>query len=259
MISAEDWILFHGLNAGDDFFARAVSDIEQDFGGIGHALNGSDHLIDGSGGFRDAGSLDLRILHHVLHVDAHLVHGAGDLFDCGRGLDADLGGLVGGASDLIGASGDLAGGIAGCPDKFLQAVGHAKEGIAEGVALGSRHDLDSQIAFGDGHRDASHFLKVGDHVVEGGGQSADFVVAVNINVLIEVARVAYFASDGDEVIQRFRDGLGGIQRDESAREESQKGSTSGDPSAEGAHAAGGFCGVIKKFGDISVALIENDR
>jgi len=35
-----------------------------------------------------------------LHGDAHLVHGAGDFFNCGRGLDADLGRLISGASNL---------------------------------------------------------------------------------------------------------------------------------------------------------------
>src|SRR5260370_29335387 len=114
--------LFHGLNAGDNFLARAVGDIEQDLGGIGHALNGSDHLIDGGGGFRDAGSLDLRILHDVLHVDAHLMHGAGDLFNRRRSLDADLGGFIRSASNLIGASRNLAGGIPGGANKFLQTV-----------------------------------------------------------------------------------------------------------------------------------------
>src|SRR5207245_7845677 len=57
--------LFAGLNSGDDFFARAVSDIEQNFGGIGDSLDGSNHLIYGSGSFRDAGSLNLRVLDDV--------------------------------------------------------------------------------------------------------------------------------------------------------------------------------------------------
>ena len=38
---------FHGLNAGDHFFARSIGDIQQHLGGIGNALNRSDHLIDG--------------------------------------------------------------------------------------------------------------------------------------------------------------------------------------------------------------------
>jgi len=96
--------LFHGLDAGDDLLAGAVGDVQEDLGGIGDALNGGDHLIDGSGRFGDAGGLHLGVLDDVLHVDAHLVHGAGDFLDRGRGLDADLGGFVGGAGNLIGAA-----------------------------------------------------------------------------------------------------------------------------------------------------------
>src|SRR5438552_2200654 len=60
-----------------DFFARAVGNIEQHLGGIGHALDRSHHLVDGGGGLAHAGGLGLRALHHVLHVPAHLVHRAG--------------------------------------------------------------------------------------------------------------------------------------------------------------------------------------
>ena len=73
---------FHGLNANHDFFTRTVGDIEKNFGRVRNTLNRSDHLIDRCGSFRHAGSLHLRVLHHVLHVDAHLVHGAGDFFNC---------------------------------------------------------------------------------------------------------------------------------------------------------------------------------
>jgi len=82
---------------------------------------------------------------------------------------------------------------------------------------------------------------------------------VNINVLIEIARVANFARDGDEVAQRLRDGLGGVDGDEAAKQESQKGSASGNPGAEGARAPGGPCGLLEKLGDVRIALIEDDR
>jgi len=82
-------------------------DIEQDLGGIGDALNGSDHLVDGRGVLR-RWKPDLRVLHDVLHVDAHscmvLVTSS-----MAEGLDADLGGLIRGASDLSGTSRNLAG------------------------------------------------------------------------------------------------------------------------------------------------------
>src|SRR5262249_4042744 len=139
----------------------------------------------------------------------HLVHGAGDFFNGGGSLHADFGGFIGGASDLIAAGGDLGSGIAGGANDFLEAVGHADEGVAEGIALGTRGDFHGEIAFGDGHGNAGHFLQVGDHVVKGGGQGADFVVAVNINVLVEVAGIADFLGDGNEVLQGFGDGSRG--------------------------------------------------
>ena len=54
---------------------------------------------------------------------------------------------------------------------------------------------------------AGHFLQVRHHIVEGGGQRADFVVAVDVDVLIEVAGIANFARHGNQVLQRFGDGL----------------------------------------------------
>jgi hypothetical protein len=197
--------LFHGLNTGADFFAGAVGDVEQDFCGVRDALDGGDHLIDGCGGFRDARSLDLRVLHHILHVDAHLVHGAGDFLDGRGGLHANFGGFVGSAGDLIGAGRNLAGGIACGAHEGLQAVRHAHERVAQGIALRTRDNFDAEIAFGHGHGDAGHFLKVGDHVVEGGGQGADFIVTVNVDVLVKIAGVADFAGHGDEVLQRLGD------------------------------------------------------
>src|SRR5439155_13532695 len=138
---------------------------------------------------------------------------------------ADLGGFVGRSGHLIGTSGNLAGRITRGANKLLQAVGHAQKSVAESIALGTRDDFDGQIAFGNGHGDAGHFFQIGDHVVERGGQSADFVVAVNINVLIEVTGIANFASDGDEMRQRLGDGLGGPDSDKPTGDKGNQGST----------------------------------
>jgi len=46
-------------------------------------------------------------------------------------LNADLGGFVGGAGNLIRTGRNLTSGIASSANQFLQAVGHAQEGIAE--------------------------------------------------------------------------------------------------------------------------------
>ena len=138
------------------------------------------------------------------------MHRAGDFFNRGGSLDADLCGFVGRAGNLIGACGNLAGRIARGADEFLQAVGHAKKRVAERVALRAGHDFDGQIAFGDGHRNAGHLLQVRDHIVEGSRQRTDFVVAMNVDVLIEIAGIADLARDGNEVSQRLGDRLGRV-------------------------------------------------
>ena len=138
-------------------------------------------------------------------------------------------------------------------------MGHAHESIAQGVAFGTRYDFDGQIAFGYGHGDAGHFLQISNHIVEGSGQGANFVVAVNINVLIEIARVADFPRNGDEMGERLGDGLGRQECDETTSEKCKESTAGCNPSAEGAHAARRFRGFLKKLGDIGVALVENDR
>ena len=84
------------------------------------------------------------------------------------------------------------------------------------------HDFHGEVAFGNGHGDAGHFFQVGDHIVESSGQSADFVVAMNIDVLIEVAGIANFARDGDEVRERLADGLGGLDRPRRCRRDRRR-------------------------------------
>ena len=101
-------------------------------------------------------------------------------------------------------------------------VRHAKEGVAESVALGARHNFHGQVAFGDGHGDAGHFLEVGDHIVEGSRQRADFVVAVNVDVLIEIAGIANFAGDGNEVSERLGDRFCGVVGDADADQQSEE-------------------------------------
>src|SRR5216684_2699899 len=83
--------LFHRGNAVYHFLARPIGDVQQDLGSVGDAIDRRNHLIDGRRRLRHAGRLHLRVLHHVLHVDAHLVHGAGHLFDRGRSLYAYYG------------------------------------------------------------------------------------------------------------------------------------------------------------------------
>ena len=46
---------------------------------------------------------------------------------------------------------------------------------------------------------AGHLLQVNNHVAEGSCQFANFVFAIDINSVVEIAGVADFASDTDEV------------------------------------------------------------
>ena len=114
--------LLHGFNAGNNFFARTVGDIQQHLCGICDSLDGSHHLIDGRRRLRNAGGLHLGILHHVLHVDAHFVHGAGNFFNGRRSLHADFRGLVSGPRHLIRTGRNLSRGIAGGAHQILEAM-----------------------------------------------------------------------------------------------------------------------------------------
>src|SRR5258705_9614155 len=141
----------------------------------------------------------LGIRYKVLDSDAYYVHRAGNFLNGGGSLHADLGGLIGSASHLIRAGGNLSGGIARGANEILQTVRHADERIAKRVALRTRNNFYAQVAFGNGHGNTGHFLEIGDHIVERRGERADFVVAVNIDVLVEIAGVADFTSDGNQV------------------------------------------------------------
>ncbi len=199
----------------------------------------------------------LSIFHDVLHVDAHLVHGAGNFFD-GRGrLHANFGGFIGGTGNLIRTGGNLSGGIASGAHDFLQTVGHAAESVAQGVALRTRNNLDAQIAFGNRHGNGSHFLEVSDKVVESSGESADLIVAMNVNVLIEVAGVADLACHGDEMGKRKNDGPGGVVGNQDAKQNRQKGARGAEDKAPVTGFVGRFGRFVKSLGDLGCGLIEN--
>ena len=48
-------------------------------------------------------------------------------------------------------------------------------------------NFHGQVAFGNGHGNSRPSPSGSDHVVEGGRQCADFVVTVNVDVLIQIA------------------------------------------------------------------------
>src|SRR5204863_4952050 len=170
------------------------------------ALDRGDHLINRSRGFTDAGSLGLSVLHHILHVDTHLVHGAGDFVDGSRGLHVDLGRLVGGAGDLVGAACDLRGAIANTAYKRTQPVRHLNEGVGQSVAAGAWLNLDGKITAGYSLRNSGHFFEIDDHAVEGAGQFSQLVVAVYVDGLIKIAGFPNLSCDADQRFQRLSNG-----------------------------------------------------
>src|SRR5438270_54736 len=78
--------------------------------------------------------------------------------------------------------------------RFSQSLNHLGEGIAQGVVRGAWLHFEGQIASGNGFRDRRHFLKVGDHLVEGACQFADLIGAGQINVVLQIAGIADGAS-----------------------------------------------------------------
>ena len=216
MISAEAWMawlvrlrpvggLVHRDHSRLRLFARTVRDVHEELGGIGHTLDGSDHLVDGCGGLGNARSLHLRVLHHVLHVDAHLVHRARDFVDGGGGLHADLGGFVGGRGHLSRAAGHLRSAVADLADEIAEAMRHAREGFRHRVLLRPGLDGDGKFALGDGCRNGSHLFQVNDHLVEILGQHSDFVRAMDVDRLIEIAGITDLAGNFNQVIERLFD------------------------------------------------------
>ena len=199
--------LFHGGNAAVHFLARAVRNIEQNLGGIGHALDGSHHLVDGSGSLAYAGGLRLRALHHVLHVDAHLVHGAGDFVDGGRSLQADFCGFVRSSGHLIGSAGHLRGGVANISHQAPQPLNHARESIAQRVVFGARARIHGQISAGDFLRKGGHLFQIVHRGRKGPSQLSDFVIALKIDFVIEVACGPDLMGDLHQVVQRLTDRL----------------------------------------------------
>jgi len=79
-------------------------------------------------------------LHDVLDVDAHLVHGAGDSSIAEEALDADLGNSSARRRLDLNQPRPVRRNR-GWFEQVPANHGHAKEGIAEGVALGTRHDF----------------------------------------------------------------------------------------------------------------------
>src|SRR6266481_1067153 len=136
-------------------------------------------------------------------------------------------------------------------------MGHTKESVAESVALRARYDFHTEVTFGYRHGDASHFFEVGDHIIERGGQGTYFVVAMNVDVLIEVAGIANFARHGDEVGERFADGLGGLVCSPDAEEQSNEGTEGGHTSAYGAGVRRGRGSSIQRSGDVGTSLVQN--
>ncbi len=205
--------LVHGRDAVLHFQPRALADVEQDLGGVGHALDGRDHLVDRGRRLAHARRLHLRVLHHVLHVDRHLMHGAGDFIDGGRCLHTDAGRLVGRARHLVGTAGHLCGAVAYAAHERTQAFHHAREGMAEGIVGRKRLHFDGQIAARDGFRGRRHAFQVTDHGAEAARQLADFVLALAVDFVVQVAGFPDLARGLDQLLEGNGNGARGLVGD----------------------------------------------
>src|SRR6185369_385836 len=122
------------------------------------------------------------------------MHGASDFINSLRSLQADLGGFVGCSSYLVGGRSDLRRSIAYIAYEAAQAIGHAAESITKHVVFGARLNFLGQITAGNRLGNPCHFLEIGDHAGEILGQLSDFVVAPDINLMVEIASCGYLAS-----------------------------------------------------------------
>src|SRR5579862_2582667 len=121
-----------------------------------------------------------------------------------RGLETDLGGIVRGSGDLVRGAGDLRRSVAHTAHESGKSFDHLGEGVAQSVMAGTRFDLQSQVAAGDGFGNSGHLLEISDHLVEGASQFTDFVIAVQINVVLQIAGIA----DGTSHIHQVGERLG---------------------------------------------------
>src|SRR5882762_5163824 len=149
--------LVHRGDAAVHFLTGTVGNVEQHFRRVSNALDRCDHLVDGGGRFTHTGRLRLCALDHVLHVDAHLVHGAGDFVNGTRCLQADLRRLVRSRGNLRRSAGHLRSCIAHGADQVVQTFHHAQEATAQGVALGTGLHVNGEVAARDLLGECGHF------------------------------------------------------------------------------------------------------
>src|SRR5580658_7494880 len=136
---------------------------------------------------------------------------------------------------------------------------HAKESVAESVALGTGDNFHGEVAFGDGHGNVRHFLQVGDHIIKGSRESADFVVTVNVDVLVEISGIANFARYSDEVSERLADGLRSLDSREDPDDAGQERAQCGKAKANITGTFSRFGGFVRRLSDVRVNLIEDSR
>ncbi len=134
---------------------------------------------------------------------------------------------------------------------------HAAESVAESVAFRTRNNFDAQVAFGNSHGDAGHFLEVCDKIVKSSSERANLVVAVNVNILIKIARVADFACDGDEMGKRKNDRFGSVVGNQDAEQNREKSADGAEDGTPVTGAFSGFRGFVKILVDLRSSLIEN--
>ena len=78
----------------------------------------------------------------------------------------------------------------------MEALNHFGKSVGRGVASGARRNGNGELAFGDGSGNGGHAFDVSDHLVEIFGEETDFVIAMNVDGLIDISGITDFAGDG---------------------------------------------------------------
>src|SRR5215470_17269913 len=82
---------------------------------------------------------------------------------------------------------------------------------------------------------------------------------MNVDVLVEIARVADFLSHGDEMLEWLSDGIRGFERAEDAETDSDQSADDDDNPGPCAGAGRSFLRILLSLSDVSVRLIQNGR
>ena len=120
---------------------------------------------------------------------------------------------------MRGRTGHLRGSVSDVANQTAQTLGHFCEGVAQGIALRARCNVDVQVASGDGFGNRGHLLEVGDHSIESATQLPDFIIALHIDLVIQITGITDLLRDLHQAAQRLGYRFRGAEGDYSSQSE----------------------------------------